>query len=344
MQVVFGITFVVVVSTTFILYNENVETLVERSVLSHVGNTVAIPALLTASIIDETLKTRAQVFALIVASIILLTVIFTYVVTRITLKPMRGVLTTQKQFIGNVAHELRTPLSVIKTNIEVTLLDPEITEDVRNTLLGNVDELDRISGIINNLLSLSNLIRPEQMEFGAVDLSAVAHVAVSKYVELSRRRRIHVAVHAGDGALLWGNLTAIRQITENLLKNAIMYTPHGGRVSVSIEKYSDQYVKLTVRDTGIGIAPKDLRRIFEPFYRSDPSRARRGGGSGSGLGLTIVSELVKLHGGKIDVQSSVSQGTMVTVLLPAVQKISSLRSATEKTGNKVVVDFSRHSI
>ncbi len=279
-----------------------------------------------------------QIFALTVASVIIATMFFAYIVAHMTFEPMRNILTAQKKFIGNIAHELRTPLSIIKTNCEVALLECDVGRDVKNMIASNVEELDRISGIINNLLTLTNVIRPERMKFGAVNLSRVAHAAVDAYAELARKRRMQVTIDEDTGALLWGNETAVQQITQNILKNAIMYTPHGGRVDVAVEKYSGKYIKLSVTDSGIGIAKKDLQRIFDPFYRADLSRVRRQGGSG--LGLTIASELVKLHGGTINIRSSVGQGTMVTVLLPAVHQTSSQKTADEESC-QVAMDFSR---
>ena len=344
MQAVFGTAFVVLVSAAFIFTSEHVATLVDYSVQSHLengGNIAIAPARLTQTIVDEAEYGRMQLFALIVVGIIVLTVMFAYLITRMTLRPMRGVLAAQKQFIGNIAHELRTPLSIIKTNTEIQLLDPDIKEDVKNTMISNVEELDRISGIINNLLTLTNLIRPERMAFTAVDLSHVARAAIDTYAELAKRRKIHVMLHEHTGVHLRGNATAVQQIADNILKNAIMYTPHNGRVDVSVKKYSDTYAKLTVADSGIGIARKDLQRIFDPFYRADLSRVRRQGGSG--LGLTIASELVKLHGGTVTAQSEVGKGTTVTVLLPTVRQTFSQKTA-EQEGQQVAMDFSHHTV
>jgi two-component system heavy metal sensor histidine kinase CusS len=270
--------------------------------------------------------------------------IFGYIVAQITLWPARNSLTSQKQFIGNVAHELRTPLSIIKTNAEVALLDPSVPKEIRETLEDTIEELDRTSDIINNLLSLSNLTRPGRIPFTPVDLSELAENVAQKYEGLARRADLRVTVRRSPRARVWGNATALEQILGNLLKNAITYTPSGGQVSVTVAPYSHRMIELSVQDSGIGISRSDLFRIFEPFYRADQSRARfelkgRRSHSGSGLGLAIVSELLKLHQGKIAIKSAVGRGTNVTILIPAASKDNSAHTETNGL-DQITVDFS----
>lgn len=268
--------------------------------------------------------------------IVLLTGMFGYIVARITLMPLRNALSAQKQFIGNVAHELRTPLSIIRTNIEVSLLDERLTPDFRTTLKSTVEELDRTSDIINNLLSFSSFIRPDRIEFSNIDLSAVVKSVVHKLSRLIERRGVIVEIRKSHYAAVWGNGTGVEQIVMNILKNALMYTPRNGRIIVSINPDNRGNIELIVEDSGIGIARKDLFRIFEPFYRAEVSRARVGG-AGSGLGLTIVSEIVKLHNGRIAIQSAPGKGTIVTVVLPCGQEHAA--HTTDQAHGEITVDF-----
>jgi signal transduction histidine kinase len=277
------------------------------------------------------------------SGVILLAIVFALIGARIIMKPVRSALASQKKFIGNIAHELRTPLSIIKTNNEVALLDPAVTSDVRDMIESNTEELDRISEIINNLLSLSALVNPGRMKFGGVDMPALAADVIGKLSSLAIRSGVRVTLHQSNGAFVWGNATALQQVFGNIIRNAIIYTPRGGSVTVDIlSDMGDHQVKVVVRDTGIGIARKDLAHIFEPFYRADPARVRARGESG--LGLTIVSELVRLHKGAVGVKSVIGSGTTVSVMLPAASTYTHDEKMVDGgTLNEVGVDFSRAS-
>ncbi|MCR4325871.1 MAG: HAMP domain-containing histidine kinase [Patescibacteria group bacterium] len=275
--------------------------------------------------------------------VIVVTVIAGYIVARVVLMPTRRALEFQKQFIGNVAHELRTPLSIIKTNTEVRLMDADIPPDVQALHKDNLEELDRISEILNNLLSLSGSLRPERIEFQDIDLGTVAEIVMGKLRELADRKSLVITAKVSERRSVWGNASALEQIVTNILKNAVTYTPKGGHITLTIEPVHPDFMELTIRDSGVGIAQKDLFRIFEPYYRTDLSRSRARGGSG--LGLTIVSELVKLHQGKITVQSVEGHGTSVMVLLPAGKKYlrEKARGSRGREGmSEIAVDFSRH--
>jgi len=276
------------------------------------------------------------------------TIAFGFLLTRVALAPTRQALASQKQFIGNIAHELRTPMSVIKTNTEVALLGSDISEDVRGIMLSNVEELDRLSQIINNLLSLSASVRPERIEFVTVDVAAIATEVVQKMANLAKIRSLDITMRKGYACFVWGNVSALEQIISNVVKNAINYTGRGGHVSVTVEEIGNSHVEVVVQDSGAGIARQDLFRIFEPFYRADASRNRaRGlpGQGGSGLGLAIVSELVKLHRGKITVRSALGRGTTVVISFPSSpspERDHSVRNRT--TLDEVAVDFSHRRL
>ena len=279
---------------------------------------------------------------LIITGLILvgITALFGYIIAYIALKPTRDALTSQKQFIGNVAHELRTPLSIIKTNIEVALLEDKLNPALRDTLLDNVDELDRTGDIINNLLSLNTLLNPEHVEFQNVDLGEVVDIALTKLSALAKQKNIAVTTTKGEFLLVWGNSAALEQVAMNLIKNALVYTPPNGHVDITVVPNYRGHIELCVHDSGVGIAREDLFHVFEPFYRADRSRARAHGGSG--LGLTIVSELIKLHRGKITIQSTEKEGTAVLASLPCGKREGALSESSETTHNKVAIDFSNH--
>jgi signal transduction histidine kinase len=272
----------------------------------------------------EYLKTRSLVFA--GTGVLIAAAVFGYLITRLALVPVHQALDQQKQFIGNVAHELRTPLSVIKTNTEVLLLKNNLNRDVAEVLASNVEEIDRISNITNNLLSLTSLLRPEQIEFSNVDMGDIADRTAKILDTFAARKNIDVTVQKSKYITAWGNNAALEQICINILKNAIHHTPRGGKITVSVGPVARDYVGLLIEDTGAGISEKDLKRIFEPFYRVDPSRTRDTGSSG--LGLAIVNELVKLHRGSIEIQSSLTRGTAVSILIPSGKKTHNKQAAS----------------
>lgn len=274
------------------------------------------------------------------AAIVAVTAIFGYLVARMTLTPTRTALVAQKQFVGNVAHELRTPLSILKTNTEVALLESSIDSRVKKMLHSNIEELDRISDTINNLVSMSSFLRPEKIEFVDVDLGKTLTHVLHVLTPLAEHKGITLAVRKSEYRIVRGNAAALDQIVANIVKNAVHYTSRGGRVSITIEPDYRGSMDIVVEDTGIGIEQKDLERIFEPFYRADYSRNRAAGGSG--LGLAIVSELVKLHQGKIAIRSTPGKGTTVCVSLPCgsiTHEGENLKDVSDIA--EVAVDFTR---
>ncbi len=278
----------------------------------------------------------------IVSSIIvLITLIFGYILAKFTLAHTRSALSSQKQFVGNIAHELRTPLAIIKTNAEVALFDEKLTSEIRGVLESSVEELDRASNIIDNLLSLSTLMRPERIEFSNVDLGAVVDSSLAKLEPLIEQKKVDIDLKKTDFLVVKGNVTALEQVVTNILKNAINYNRPNGHVRIVVEPDYRGHIELSVRDSGIGIPRGDLFHIFEPFYRADQSRSRERGGSG--LGLTIVSELLKLHHGKISIQSIRGRGTTVTVLIPCGTRNrtpSENLGVSDKEFGEVSADFS----
>ncbi|MDP3646232.1 MAG: HAMP domain-containing sensor histidine kinase [bacterium] len=286
---------------------------------------------------------RSQNISAIVAGTVSATIAFGYLLTRAALGPTRHALASQKQFIGNIAHELRTPLAVIKTNTEVALFSEEIPDATRAIMNSNIEEIDRASEIINNLLSLSASVRPERIEFSAVDAAAIATDVIEKLEHLARVRNLDVTLRKGNTAYVWGNPFALEQVMMNVVKNAINYTSRSGHISVTVEQIGDSRVEIIVQDSGLGIARHDLFHIFEPFYRAEQSRNRSYGGSG--LGLAIVSELVKLHRGKITVRSAVGRGTTVSISLPSAPTPASDHTIKHrKTLDEVAVDYSHRRI
>jgi signal transduction histidine kinase len=274
---------------------------------------------------------------------VLMNALFGYLIARFALRPARQTLQFQKRFIGNVAHEIRTPLAIIKTSTEVALFDPALPKPIRETMEETIVELDRISETINNLLSFDSLTRPRTMVFVPVDLTAVAKTVVGRHQELARSRGIILSSELEEGLFVEGNEIALDQVITNLTKNAINYTPQNkdGSVTVAVQNTPAGDVALSVIDTGIGIDQKDLYHIFEPFYRADTSRARGIGTGSSGLGLAIVNEIIRLHHGTITLRSAIGHGTTIKIVFPAAQKIAETLPLMSPSGspNEATLNF-----
>ena len=262
---------------------------------------------------------------------------------RLSLRPARDNLRHQKLFISNVAHELRTPLSIIKTDSEVALMDPRLDAETGATFKEIIRELNRISDIINNLLSLNTLARPERMQFKNLDLIPLTEAVVARYQALARERAIRLSVRCERGSIVWGNAVALEQVISNIVKNALSYTAakDNGSVTVTLRP-QEGMVLFEVVDTGIGMTHEELLHIFEPFYRADGSRNRHGQEEGSGLGLTIVNEMVRAHRGKILVESRRKSskrrgGTTVSVMLP----LGGAAARQAQESSKTSLDFSK---
>jgi signal transduction histidine kinase len=274
---------------------------------------------------------RANHITAVVAGVVVLAVVFGAILMRFTLGPTRKMQQLQKLFISNVAHELRTPLATIKTSSEVALLNETLPKQARLAFVDIIEELNRVSEIINNLLSLNTLIRPERIQFINVDLAPLAEEVIKKHQSMARERGIRLVLRQKVGAVAWGNSAAFIQIMTNLIKNALAYTPENtnGTVEVSLSPTKDDMVLFSVTDSGIGMTQEEIFHAFEPFYRGDTSRTRMARTRGSGLGLAIVSELVRTHRGTIQVESQRHKGTTVLVRLP--QKDPAHRAASAGT-------------
>ncbi len=173
------------------------------------------------------------------------------------------------------------------------------------------------------------------MIFEEVDFGSVLRRIVAKTARPTRDKPVRIKVTVANNALVWGNTAALEQIASNVLKNALEHTT-SGEIALAAECDASGIFHFSVRDTGTGIPHEDLSRIFEPFYRGDRARTRAGT-TGSGLGLTIVSELVKLHKGRVGIRSALGQGTTVTIMLPRGRR-RGFGGAAEQMG-EVFADF-----
>ena len=251
--------------------------------------------------------------------IILLTTIIvaSFLINSRTLSPIRNIMRAQKRFIADASHELRTPLAIMRTNSEIVLLDGDNINptEARDTFISNLEEIDRMSKLIQNLLELSFYDnRFVEIPLEEVALSRIVMDISEKFKSIADKKEVDLRLRYMDPGIIMANPVAIERMVTNLIKNAITYTPEGGQVSISVTtKHST--IEFKVKDTGIGIDKKDLPNVFNPFYKSGQGRVHLERES-SGLGLTIVKRIVELHKGSIYLNSEVGKGTTIAITLP----------------------------
>ena len=244
---------------------------------------------------------------------------------------------TQKQFSANAAHELRTPLAVLQTNLEVfeKKQEPEMVE-YQQLFTMIKEQTARLSQLVGTLLDMTNLKSVPRTDHVSLeelvdevfcDLDPVAEKAgISIHFDDNSSQDWHTDVHTPDASALNNNIRNITgsyvllyRAVYNLVENAIKYNRPNGSVTVSVKEKNGQAMIL-VKDTGIGISPENQKKIFDPFFRVDKSRSRAMGGAG--LGLALVDSIAREHGGSVKVLESNEKGSIIALMLP----VSSLKN------------------
>lgn len=217
------------------------------------------------------------------------------------------------RFSGDIAHELRTPLQILRGEAEIALSKESSNADYRACIESAADEYDRLSRMVDALLFLARSEQPDaHLDRQVLDVRQEVIAVFDFYQAMADEQGITLTC-LGEGTIP-ADSALLRRALGNLVANALRHTPDGGRIRVDIQPQQDHMMAITVSDTGHGIPPEDLPHVLERFYRADAARPRQG--QGTGLGLAIVQSIVHLHGGTISVRSEVDQGTSVTLLFP----------------------------
>lgn len=217
--------------------------------------------------------------------------------------------TRLSQFSADLAHELRTPIAILRGEAEGALTKPRSPEQYREVIGSSLEEMQRLSGMIDNLLFLA---RDETI--GSLDRSSFdGRAAIEKirefYEAISQEQGVELS-STGEGRI-YAEPTLFRRALINLISNALRFTPSGGHIIVSLRN-DDRASEVAVADTGCGISPKHVGNVFDRFFRGDAPRSSQG----TGLGLSIVKSIMQIHNGSVEVQSELGRGTVVTLRFP----------------------------
>lgn len=236
-----------------------------------------------------------------------------------------------KQFSSDASHELKTPLTILKGEAEVALRKERTPLEYQQVLKSNLEEINRMSQIIDDLLLLSKADMGEiRLNKEEINVTEILNEVVNQLSWLANSKGLQLITSNHKSNMnIFGDALRIRELFINLIENGIKYTEEGGSVHVTlskelepppknqtneVEEEKSGYIKITVSDTGIGIAPEDQEKIFNRFYRVDKARSREQGGSG--LGLSICKWIVEAHHGEIKVESQLGKGSSFIVKLP----------------------------
>ena len=226
------------------------------------------------------------------------------------LERLNNAFAAQRQFTGNAAHELRTPLALMQAQLELFSAEhPDVLPETAEFLTLLREQTERLTQMTKTLLEMSNLQQVARNEH--IQLAPMIEEIFTDLAPLAEKNDIALEVE-GDGAMI-GSDALIYRLLFNLTENAVKYNRHGGSVRVTVSQESEKLL-IRVSDTGRGIPEEFQRSIFQPFFRVDKSRSREYGGAG--LGLSLVWEIAELHGGSVRVTKSSDRGTTISVELP----------------------------
>ncbi len=272
-------------------------------------------------LVEETKTRIASNLVMINIGILIFAGLFGYFLAGKTLKPIKEMVDEQNRFITDASHEFRTPLTALKSSMEVFLRDPKATiSEAKELIKSSISDVDNMNHLSDSLLQLSQYQTPnENIKFESVNLAEIIINAVKQTGPLAKVKKLMVENRTGVFTVE-GNRYSLYDLLVILLENAIKYSRRGSKITIETQR-CDNSVQISVKDEGMGISKKDLPHIFNRFYRADDSRTLAGV-SGYGLGLSIAKSIVTLHHGTIKAESTFGEGTVLVVSLPIFSKIS----------------------
>ncbi|MFP5263113.1 MAG: sensor histidine kinase [Blastocatellia bacterium] len=220
---------------------------------------------------------------------------------------------SQEQFVQDASHEIRSPLAALRCRLEVALRQSRPPEEYRQVIEGSLEDASRLSALADDLLLLARADSNNlSMEFREVSLAEVLSGVQAQLMPLAESHALYFTLDAGPNSMVYADRKRIAQAFRNLAENALKYTPRGGRVAIRVS-LEGEYVRADIEDTGIGIPEDEQANIFRRFYRIDHARSRSDGGTG--LGLAICDQIIRAHGGRIEIDSAPGRGSRFSVYL-----------------------------
>jgi len=261
-------------------------------------------------------KNRLRLNLLVINGVILgVSAVVGYFLAGKTLKPIEESLEEQKRFVADASHELRSPLTALKTSMEVALRDRKMSlPEAKRVIRSNLEDIDSLQSLSNNLLSLVNFqSNGHNLVFKKIEIAEVLKNAYRKILPLAKEKNIKIRIEFKKQTIL-AHKESLEEMVFIFLDNAIKYTPQDGEVVVTT-KVSKRSLVIKIKDTGIGISKEDIPHIFDRFYRVDQSRSKENM-PGFGLGLSLTKRIIEIHKGTVEVSSGLGKGTTFTISLP----------------------------
>ncbi|HUD20959.1 MAG TPA: ATP-binding protein, partial [Candidatus Saccharimonadales bacterium] len=250
--------------------------------------------------------------------ILLLSAGLSYWLARRTLQPIEEMIEAQNRFTADASHELRTPITAMRTEVEVSLRDEKLDLKSAKELLGsNLEEIGKLEALSNSLLKLARYDGQNHLELTDISAREIIMAAFKKVEPQARHKNIDFDFNLAD-LTISVDKSRFQELLTILMENAVKYSPADTKVTIGTKK-TDHHISITVADQGVGIKASDLPHVFDRFYRADQSRSKSAGWrkpDGYGLGLSIAKQIVESHHGKISAESKIGHGTTFVITLP----------------------------